>query len=106
MLTVNGKEYPLWSQFVEQKERWIGGILKDSGDSIDNALGYSGDQTEIVDIKLEPNGDDSAFFTVEGKDFECGFDVQHGGISGKQNDKNAITFSGYMGHTWSIQERE
>lgn len=104
MLTVNGKQYPLWSQFVEQKEKWISGTLSDSGDSFDNALGYSGSKTEIVDITLEPNGEDSAYFRVIGKDFDCGFDVRYGGISGSQENKKGITFSGYIGHTWSIEE--
>ena len=39
MITIEGKEYPLWSQFVEKKEEWIGGF----GEA----------QTEIIDIKLE-----------------------------------------------------
>ncbi len=27
MLEVYGREYPLWSQFVERKTEWIGGHL-------------------------------------------------------------------------------
>ena len=26
---INGKTYPLWSQFVDKKDEWIGGILED-----------------------------------------------------------------------------
>jgi len=37
-MNVNGKEYPLWGQFVERKEEWIGGLLLDEGDSMDRAL--------------------------------------------------------------------
>ena len=29
MLVVNNKQYPLWSQFVERKDEWIGGLLVD-----------------------------------------------------------------------------
>ena len=33
-MEVNGKEYPLWSQFIERKGEWIGGILSDLVDGI------------------------------------------------------------------------
>lgn len=95
-MIVNGREYPLWSQFVEKKEKWIGGKLEDWDMGI-----FS--ETEIVDIELKPNGDDSAYFRVLGKKFSCGFDVGHGGISGV-SEKDWLTFSGYGGHTWRIQE--
>jgi len=110
MIKVNGKEYPMWSQFVEGKEKWIGGSLEDFGDSMDRAFGMLDDErladvlTEIVDIKLEPNGDDSAFFQVIGKNFDCGFDVQHGGVTAGED--GWITFSGYGGHKWRIKERK
>ena len=29
MIEVNGKVYPLWGQFIERKDEWIGGILED-----------------------------------------------------------------------------
>lgn len=104
-MTVNGKEYPLWSQFIEKKDQWIGGTLEDSGDIMDRHMGAKTVSTEILDIRLEPNGEDSAYFTVTGKDFSCGFDVRHGGVIG--NGKPGwITFSGYMGHTWRIQVKE
>ena len=107
MIEINGKVYPMWSQFVENKDKWIGGILDDSGDSIDRAIGLSENslQTEITDIELIPNGKDSAFFQVVGKDFTCGFDVSTGGISGGEG-KDWLTFSGYGGHTWRIKAHE
>ena len=64
MLTVNGKQYALWSQFVEGKEKWIGGLLQDHGDPTDRHLGFSGSEGTITDIVLRPNGKDSAFFEV------------------------------------------
>lgn len=105
MIEVNSKEYPLWSQFVENKEKWIGGRLEDSGDSMDRGMGLvDGDlSTEIIDIQLLPNGDESAMFQVVGKDFTCGFDVSCGGIGAGKD--GWLTFHGYMGHEWRIKER-
>lgn len=100
-MEVNGKVYLMWGQFVEKQKEWIGGILEDSGDKIDRQLGAKPMQTEITGISLQPNGDDSASFNVEGKDFTCGFDVKHGGITA--GEPGWITFSGYLGHTWRIK---
>ena len=72
-LVINGKHYPMWSQFVEKKHEYIGGTLIDTE--------YEPTPTEIVDIILRANGENSAYFEVVGKDFSCGFDVNHGGIS-------------------------
>lgn len=102
MITVNGKEYPLWSQFVEQKERWIGGTLEDSGDNTDRAVGVPPMSTVITSITLKPNGNESAFFSVNGVTFNCGFDVGYGGIT--SGESGWITFSGYAGHRWRIKE--
>ncbi len=101
-MEVNGKVYPMWGQFVEKQQEWIGGILDDSGDNFDRAMGSEPIQTEITGIELRPNGDDSAFFQVIGKDFDCGFDVQYGGIVAGED--GWITFSGYGGHTWRIKQ--
>lgn len=101
-LAVNGKEYPMWSQFIEQKEKWIGGILQDSGDSLDKRMGTEQMSTEITDIKLKPNGEDSAWFEVTGQNFTCGFDVGHGGLT--SGEEGYITFSGYGGHSWRIKQ--
>lgn len=108
-MEVNGKEYPLWGQFVEKQDEWVGGILEDSGDSFDRSLGIETMKTKITGIELVENGDDSAFFSVLGEDFDCGFDVHHGGISGGNigtaND-GWLSFSGYGGHTWRIRKPE
>ena len=104
MITINGKQYPLWSQFVEQKDRWIGGVLEDFGDSMDRRMlgdDAHGD-TEITDIRLEPNGKEDAYFSVDGEDFTCGFSTSVGGITAGEEDW--ITFSGYGGHEWRIKE--
>src|SRR3990167_2965732 len=93
-MEVNGKIYPLWGQFVDGKEKFVGGILQD----LDMGECH---ETEITDIVLKPNGETSAFFRVEGKDFCCGFDVSVGGISG--GETGWLTFIGYAGHTWRIK---
>lgn len=97
-MVVNGKEYPMWSQFVERKEEWIGGGLKD----FDRTFGDI-PETSITDIQLLPNGKDSAMFEVVGEDYSCAFDVQHGGITAGED--GWITFSGYGGHTWRIKKK-
>jgi hypothetical protein len=101
-MEINGKFYPMWSQFVEKKQDWIGGVLEDSGDSMDKAMRLGNMSTEILDIELRANGEESAWFGVEGKDFSCGFDVSVGGITG--GEEGWITFSGYMSHTWRIKQ--
>jgi len=107
MIEINRKQYPLWSQFVENKEKWIGGILEDFGDGMDKAMGYEGAKGIITDITLTPNGKDSAFFRVSSDGWGCGFDVKVGGISGNpKNEKGWITFSGYGGHEWRIKGKE
>jgi len=105
-MEVNGKFYPFWGQFVEKKNEFIGGVMEDFGDSIDQSLGIVDEsmKTEITNIVLEKNGDDSAMFKVCGKDFDCGFDVRHGGIT--SGEEGWLTFSGYMGHTWRIKPKE
>jgi len=108
-MVVNGREYPMWSQFVEQKDEWIGGKLEDFGDSGSRAFGMLYDKklgdvlTEIVDIELKPNGDDSAIFCITGNSFSCGFDVTVGGITAGED--GWITFVGYGGHKWRIKKR-
>uniref|UniRef100_A0A6H1ZV88 Uncharacterized protein n=1 Tax=viral metagenome TaxID=1070528 RepID=A0A6H1ZV88_9ZZZZ len=105
MIEINGKKYPLWSQFAEQKEKWVGGVLEDFGDSMDQRIfgSEAHARTEITDITLEPNGPGSAMFFVTGNNFSCGFDCGVGGIT--SGEKGWVTFSGYGGHTWRIKEK-
>ena len=102
-MEINGRAYSLWGQFVDKKAEWIGGTLQDFGDSMDAVLGFKGGETKITDIILRENGADSAFFSVEGEKFGCGFDVHCGGISGHQEEP-WLTFSGYGGHRWRIKK--
>ena len=38
-MEVNGKVYPMWGQFVQKQEQWIGGTMEDLGDDWDRKLG-------------------------------------------------------------------
>jgi len=98
-MEVNGRFYNLWGQFVENKERWIGGKLHDK-----ETLCGPCPVTTITDVELLPNGDDSAFFWIRGKDYDCGFDVKYGGVNGDKVE-NGLMLGGQMG-TFSIQEKE
>jgi len=93
-MKVNGKEYNMWGQFVERQNEWVGNILED----FDMGM-YAA--TTITGISLEPNGEDSAYFTIKGKEFDCGFDVRYGGVGA--GDNGYITFAGYGGHTFRIK---
>jgi hypothetical protein len=88
-LVINGKTYPFWQQFIDRKDEWIGGQL------IDDAAPE--EPTLITDVTLGPNGNDSAIFHFEGKDFNCGFDVHHGGIRGDSLVENGLHFYMYGG---------
>lgn len=104
-MIVNGKEYPMWSQFVDRKEEWVGGLMRDYGDSMDrHVFDNKVVETTITDIELIPNGEHSAFFRVCGENFDCGFDVKVGGIASVM-DESWLTFSGYMGHKWQIKKK-
>ena len=103
-MEVNGKIYPMWGQFVQKQKEWIGGILEDLGDDWDRRLGLDPLTTKITGIELRPNGDESAFFEVKGESFDCGFDVQIGGIGA--GEEGWITFGAHGGHTWRIKPPE
>lgn len=94
MLEVNGKHYPLWSQFVERKAEYIGKTMEshDMGSIV---------STVVTDVELIPNGDDSAFFRFKGKDFDCGFDVKYGGIA--PSSKGWLTFSMMYGGEFMVK---
>ena len=105
MIEINGRQYPLWSQFVERKDEWIGGILEEIGDSFPMMFDVGNNpMTEITDITLLPNGSESAMFHVAGELFSCGGDVSCLGIVG--GEKGWITLSGYGGHTWRIKPKK
>ncbi len=106
-MKVNGKTYPLWGQFVERKNEWIGGKLKEI--NIDPICGPIGEETttKIKDIELVPNGKESAFFRVIGEDFSCGFDARSGGVSGGEGWGDGwivLVSSGQFGFKFGIKQ--
>lgn len=98
-IVVNGKIYRLWQQFVHDKKTWIGGRLESWEDGEHFA-------TTITDIRLEPNGKESAAFFVDGKDFGCGADVHVLGIMGDTDKTGLLMLSGYGGHRFGIGKHE
>lgn len=105
-MIVNGRNYKLWGQIIERKDEWIGGRLVEfDGD-------WSGDfvETVITDIRLVPNGSDSAWFEVVGENFSCGFDARSGGVdcgSGSiKHPDNCLPFYGMGGLRFRIFRKE
>jgi len=85
MKEVNGKVYPLWSQFENPK--WVGGKI------YSHDMGTSVERT-IKEIVLEPNGKESAmlcFYTEEG-DRWAG-DVSVIGIDGTKGPNGGLMIS-------------
>lgn len=102
MIIINGKEYPMWAQFVEKKNEWIGGTLQEIEDSFPRVADEESEGTKIIDIKLEPNGKEHAYFSVDGEDYGCGGSTDTLGIVAGEN--GWITLSGYGGHRWRIKK--
>ncbi len=91
---------------VENKNNYIGWTLIDSGDIIDRGLGLVNKPltNKVIDVEFSLNKDKtSAFFSIVGNKFTCGFDVEHGGIR-KQINENELEFYGYAGHSFLIHK--
>ncbi len=105
MEPVNGKDYPLWGQFIDKKQEWIGGVLEDFGDSMDRQMGIDEKTVAtITDITLVPNGEEHAFFEVQTDKGGFGFSTSVGGIGGDQEEP-WLAFSGYGGHRFRIKKK-
>jgi len=96
-MEINGKTYPMWNQFVDKADEFKGFLLEDHDMGMVRV-------TKVTDITLKPNGKDSAFFTIHGEDFDCGFDVGHGGIG--SGEEGWLTFRGYANHMFRVQTKE
>lgn len=96
---VNGKVYPMWGQFVMQKEDWIGGDLVEH-----DSILYRDIDTKIKDIALEPNGE-SAMFCVIGEDFTFKTDVKYLGIGGTPSIEGGLRLCGPAGMEATIAKR-
>ena len=82
MIIIDGISYPLWSQFVEKKDEWIGGILREDNHS-----------TVIRDISLTKESN-AIVFRVTGGTFSCAFNIAYGGAV-PSNNNDSISFSAY-----------
>lgn len=95
MNVINGRTYPLWQQFVDRKDEWIGGTLTDPPGE---------DPTLITDVELKANGTDSAMFSFLGTDYDCGFDVGFGGVTG-DHVENGLMFIRSFGGKFSATKK-
>lgn len=86
-LVINGKYYPMWSGVIDKKTQWKKIINIDGGKVAEATL---------HDIRLEPNGDDSAVVmfdvTYEGKRTEWGADVGTIGVTGNNTGHQGLCF--------------
>lgn len=78
-MQVNEKEYQLWSQFVEKKNDFIGGILESPARHSNNTI-----TTIITDITLSKSCYDSYIFTIEGRGFSSFLNTAQGKIVNKE----------------------
>jgi hypothetical protein len=54
-MRVNGKTYPMWGQWVEKKESFVGATIED--------LESPGIESTITDVRLLPSGTNSAMLS-------------------------------------------
>lgn len=72
---INGKTYKIWGGLVDNKKRFIGGIVRERDKQCGETEGM------IQDIRLEPNGKESAMFVIDiGKGMYFSMDVHYTGI--------------------------
>jgi hypothetical protein len=100
MEPINGKIYPMWGQFVDRKEEWIGGTMREW----DNHCGESTVE-KITDVRMEPNGNESALFVVAGETFNWCADVGCIGIGGGSPVNNGITIHTRFGSSLTITKK-
>lgn len=87
---------------MDDKEKYIGGMLQDEGDRLDREL--SDDlpaRTEIIEITL-----DEDYFMIEGEDFDCGCHTDH--LSTRnvmESPGHGIGFYGYGNHRFTIVQK-
>lgn len=83
----------IWEQFVQQKNKWIGGTVVD----LDTDEPHP--PTEITDIVFlkPPNQFGCVWFEVIGKEYSCGFNTEYGGIKGwwKHQDFDMVLGTAY-----------
>lgn len=88
----------MWKELVEQKEKFIGGVLEEFPDTF-----TKGATTKITDMKFEKNQYGDMEFIVEGEDFTESFCIELGGIVG--GEKGWLTFSVHYCPGFRIKEK-
>lgn len=107
MLTVNNHPYFVWDRLISQKDKWIGGLVFDQGNYMDDDrrgdFNYKRpEQTgAIKDLKLEPSGKELAKFTVEAEGFSITEEISVLSIDVKTKP-GTIMFAGFGGHKFEI----
>lgn len=100
-LVVNGKHYPMWSSVIDKKANFKRVV------NIDMGLVAAAD---LRDIRLEPNGKDSAMvvFAVhwKGQDTEWGVDVQYAGIAANTTSHKGLCISTTFTGSFILQTEE
>lgn len=91
MSTRKKRHYPLWQQFVDRQDEWIGGILTDED---------AGESTTIKSIHIDREDTYDAF-RVEGDGWGCAFNVEFGGVV-PSGMKNTIRFYAAGGMSFTI----
>lgn len=91
MNPINGKRYPLWEQFVDKKEEWIGGTMQE----FDSHCGPAPKEI-IKDVRLEANGKDSAMLHFDGETYTWATDVECLYVDPSKNIPNGIALGARM----------
>lgn len=100
------EQYPEIQKLVSEKAKYIGWKLTDSGDAMDRRI-FGGEtmSTIVTDIIFELSEDQTdASLIIKGEDFDCGVNVEYGGVREYADDADAIHFYGYMGHSFVIKK--
>lgn len=99
-IVINGKVYPMWQSIVEQKDRFIGGII------VEHA-GFMTDEvsTKITDIRLFGENE-STFIAVDGEEWGMVADVDCTGISGAEPGVLHIRMTFAGGDSWTLHPKD
>lgn len=97
----------MWQELVDQKEKWIGGTLKDFCSPSDRRIlkpELIGEETLIVDFVLTETD-----FTVKGQDFDCGGSRECLGVTHVTEfgpvPPGTLIILGYGGHEFHITRK-
>lgn len=100
-LVVNGRYYPMWSGIIDKKSQFKRVVNIDMGMVA---------KADLVDIRLESNGEDSTKVVFEvnykGKPDEWSVDVKYAGISGNKTGIPGLCISSMYSGDFIIQNEK